>query len=138
MPSVMKRTVGYGAQGPRHVPRQRRGGVHREAAEAGSEREGDVATALRLVEASLQGRVHFVARLFATEASTAMNPKGLADSLAALVCGVASKCDRDRHIRITVTQTELGAGSASAAGVLPGEYVVFDIDDEPGAGRHAF
>jgi hypothetical protein len=97
-----------------------------------------VVTVLRLVEASLGGSVQFVVRAAPTAMSTAMSTETLADSLAALVCGAASKCAPDRHIRITVTQTELRDGSASAAGVLPGAYVVFEIDDEPSAGRHPF
>lgn len=146
MQSVLKRHVGYGSRGS-SLARTRNG--NRLSGHIVRDRRtspADVIDLVRSVETSLAGRLSLTVLVeapgtwpadlpFATIPSSATPSGELVDSLAALVREAASSSvETNGNVRITVGRREISGGSASAVGIVPGAYVVLDIEDHPEAG----
>jgi hypothetical protein len=129
-----------------HVRPRRGNRTGPDTVKPGAKNEGDALAVLRLVEISLEGELHLSVLVEAAAAgslnlalrpsptvtSAATTASELAACLAALARGVALNGEIRRNIRVTVAQRVIENGAASAAGVLPGAYLVLDIEPDLG------
>lgn len=143
MQKVLKREVGYGSR-RLHVRRRHddRFGPYTPGVE--EEDAADVTALLRSVDTSLDGEVHLsvlvetpraglvnlTIKLSPAGTPSAVSAEGIAESVAALVRDVASNGEMSRSVRITVARRPMEIGSASAAGITPGLYLVLDIEPD--------